>query len=228
MSVAENLNAIDKTISKICKKRSYDKHDVELVAVSKRQPLDKIKALLDSGHLTFGENIIQDAIQTWEKSGFIDQYPDLKLHFIGSLQTNKAEDAVLLFDVIETVDRPKLVDAIVKASEKHEKSVECYIQVNTGDEPQKSGVLPADLDDLVKYAKNTNLNVTGLMCIPPQNEPSALHFAFLKTLAERHGLKNISMGMSDDFEKAINLGATHIRIGTAIFGERSSEASSER
>ncbi len=221
MSVETNLNAINFKIKESCRKASKNMENVTLVAVSKRQPIERIEQAIEAGHRVFGENIIQDAQTTWEQSGIKDKNKDIKLHFIGSLQKNKVKDTVKLFDCIETIDRPKLVDAIVKEAEKQNKDIECFIQVNTGEEDQKSGISPSELPRLLKYAKEKGLNISGLMCLPPLNEPSALHFAFLKELAEIHNIKNLSMGMSNDFEKAIPLNASHIRVGTAIFGERS-------
>lgn len=192
--------------------------DAALVAVSKVQPDDRIEAALASGHRLFGENRVQEAKTRW--TGRRTKFPDLQLRLIGPLQTNKALDAVSLFDVIETLDRPKLVRAIASAAEKTGRSPELLIQVNTGEEPQKSGVLPAGLEDLLSAAKQAELNVTGLMCIPPADEPAGPHFALLAKLAGRHNLSDLSMGMSADFETAIKFGATHVRVGSALFGAR--------
>lgn len=144
----------------------------------------------------------------------------MKLHFIGPLQTNKVKEAVTLFDCIETIDRKKLVDRLADEIKKQEKNLSCFIQINTGEEEQKSGILPSELPEFLQYCRDKGLNIQGLMCIPPVDEPSALHFAFLQKLARENGLEQLSMGMSSDFEKAVPLGATYIRVGTALFGER--------
>ncbi|MGB1077127.1 MAG: YggS family pyridoxal phosphate-dependent enzyme [Bdellovibrionales bacterium] len=222
MSIAKNIEGIEYKINKACRQWKLNPEHVNLIAVSKKQPIERIKEALEDGHRLFGENIVQDAIQTWEKSGLKDRYKGVRLHLIGALQTNKVKDAVSLFDVIETVDRPKLVDALVKEIKQQNKQIECFVQVNTGEEPQKSGVVPSQLASLLEYAEDQGLKISGLMCIPPVNEPSGLHFAFLKKLAQIHKIENLSMGMSDDFEKSVPLGATHIRVGTSIFGERTS------
>lgn len=221
MSVEQNLKDISLQIEKSCKRFQRNTADVTLVAVSKRQPIERIKESLSLGQRCFGENIIQDAQKTWLDSGLQEEYNDIDLRLIGSLQTNKAKDAVALFDCIETIDRPKLVDALQKEEISQGKTLEHFIQVNTGDEDQKSGVSVSDLPALLDYCKGLNFKISGLMCIPPVNEPSALHFAFLKLLAQRHNIANLSMGMSNDFEKAIHLNATHIRVGSALFGQRS-------
>lgn len=189
------------------------------MAVSKKQPDERIEAALDAGQRVFGENRVQEAQGRWTARRNID---DLKLHLIGPLQTNKAEDAVLLFDVIETLDREKLLKALIKAiSKTGAKPPDLMIQVNTGDEPQKAGVSVDGLPELLSAARaQWPGNVTGLMCIPPVEEPAGPHFALLKKLADRHGLRNVSMGMSADFPLAVSLGATHVRVGSALFGAR--------
>lgn len=189
-----------------------------LVAVSKTQPADKIEKLLAAGHRTFGENRVQEAGEKYP--ALREKYPDLELHFIGHLQTNKAKDAVRLFDVIETIDRPELAEALKQEMDKQNRNLPCFIQVNTGDEEQKGGVAVKDLMALVAKCKELKLNVTGLMCIPPVNDIPDLHFALLHKLSTELGLKNLSMGMSADFEAALKYGATHVRVGTALFGER--------
>jgi PLP dependent protein len=216
--IDENFTHIKKRISNAAQIYGRMLDNIQLVAVSKIQPKDKILAALDTGHRVFGENRVQDAQLTWED--LKTKYPDIVLHLIGPLQTNKVKDAVALFDVIETVDRVSLADALAKEMNKQKKFLPCFIQVNTGEEPQKSGVMPANLPSLLSHCLAIKLNVMGLMCIPPEHEPSALHFAFLSKLAKRYGLKNLSMGMSGDFEKAIPLGATHVRVGIALFGAR--------
>ena len=184
-----------------------------LVAVSKRQPEDKLEAALAAGQRVFGENRVQEAQAHWAARR--------ELHLIGPLQTNKADEAVALFDVIETVDRPKLARALAKSIGKLGRTPRLLIQVNTGEEPQKAGVAPDELADLLALAREEcGLEISGLMCIPPAEEPAAPHFALLKRLAARHGLATVSMGMSGDFELAARLGATHVRVGTGFFGAR--------
>lgn len=190
-----------------------------LVAVSKRQPDDRIDAALVAGHRLFGENRVQEAQQRWTERR--RQYPDLTLHLIGPLQTNKAAEAVALFDVIEVVDRPKLALALAREMTRQDRHLGCYIQVNTGEEPQKSGILPAETDEFIRFCKEEcGLDIQGLMCIPPQSEEPAMHFALLRGIAERNGLAGLSMGMSGDFEEAVGFGATSVRVGSAIFGAR--------
>ena len=190
-----------------------------LVAVSKRQPDDRIDAALVAGHRLFGENRVQEAQQRWTERR--RQYPDLTLHLIGPLQTNKAAEAVALFDVIEIVDRPKLALALAREMTRQDRHLGCYIQVNTGEEPQKSGILPAETDEFIRFCKEEcGLDIQGLMCIPPQSEEPAMHFALLRGIAERNGLAGLSMGMSGDFEEAVGFGATSVRVGSAIFGAR--------
>lgn len=191
---------------------------VELVAVSKVQPDERIKAVLAAGHRVFGENRVQEAQKRWE--GRRADYPDLQLHLVGPLQTNKVEAALGLFDVIETLDRPKLARALAKGQEKTGRTPTLLVQVNTGDEPQKAGISIAKLPALLDEAEALGLNVRGLMCIPPVEEPAGAHFALLAKLARRHELPLISMGMSADFEIAIKFGATHVRVGSALFGDR--------
>jgi len=219
--IQKNLQDVHAKIHKACirnKEVIRDKEEVNLIAVSKRQTPTKIQEMLDSGQRLFGENRIQEAQEHW--NDLRDKYSDLQLHLIGPLQTNKAKEAVALFDVIQSVDRPKLVHALAKEMTKQDKNIPCLVQVNTGEEPQKSGILPHELEAFLTLCHDEGLNIIGLMCIPPQNEPPALHFAFLKKLADQHGLKELSMGMSSDFEQAIPLGATYIRVGTALFGKR--------
>ena len=194
---------------------------VSLVAVSKRQPDERIDAALAAGQRVFGENRVQEAQDRWVPRR--NQHTDLKLHLIGPLQTNKAADAVAIFDVIEVVDRPKLAKVLGNEMIRQNRQLECYIQVNTGKEVQKSGIAPEDADDFIAYCcDEAGLNITGLMCIPPIDEEAAMHFALLQTIAKRNHLSILSMGMSDDFEEAIAFGATAVRIGSAIFGARDS------
>lgn len=195
---------------------------VTLVAASKRQPEDRINAALQAGHRVFGENRVQEAQERWSERR--DIVPDLELRLIGPLQTNKAEDAVQLFDVIETLDREKLLKALIKAVAKTGTNApDLLIQVNTGDEPQKGGVSVDDLSDLIEKTRETwPGKLVGLMCIPPADEPAGPHFALLKKLADAHHLPEVSMGMSGDYALAARLGATHVRVGTAFFGARDS------
>lgn len=189
-----------------------------LIAVSKQQDNAALDDALATGLRVFGENRVQEAYEHWAHRRA--QFPDLELHLIGPLQSNKAKEAVTLFDVIHTIDRVSIIDALSHEMQKQQKNLPCFIQVNTGDEPQKAGVSPADLPALLSHARAKNLNIIGLMCIPPVNDAAGIHFTFLKKLAVRHGLSRLSMGMSDDFETAIKCGSTHIRVGSALFGAR--------
>lgn len=191
---------------------------VRLIAVSKLQPEDRIRAVIEQGHHIFGENRVQEAEQRWPR--FRERFPDLELHLVGPLQTNKTRQAMMLFNSIHSVDRLRLVRRIAGQAQKIGSCPEIFIQVNTGEEPQKSGVLPDQVDNLVSEARALDLPVEGLMCLPPIEEEPALHFALLSNIAQRNGLSGLSMGMSADFETAIHLGATHVRIGTAVFGRR--------
>jgi len=193
----------------------------QLIAVSKVQPDERVRAVLEQGHRVFGENRVQEAQSRWAPR--CDRHADLILHLIGPLQTNKAADAVALFDVIEVVDRPKLAKALGDEMIRQNRRLECYIQVNTGKEAQKSGIAPEAADDFIAFCRSeAGLNITGLMCIPPIDEEAAMHFALLQTIAKRNDLFTLSMGMSDDFEEAIAFGATAVRIGSAVFGARNS------
>jgi hypothetical protein len=220
-SISANIAALREKIARACEEAGRDPQGVNLVAVSKLQPPDCIAAGLEAGHRLFGENRVQEAKARWADSRA--QYPGLKLHLIGPLQTNKAREAVALFDCIETVDRPALGDALSKEMAKQNRNLPCFIQVNTGEEAQKGGVAPDGFPDLLDHCRKAGLEIRGLMCIPPLDDPPAPHFALLKKLAQRHGLPDLSMGMSADYEAAIALGATYIRIGTALFGERSAD-----
>ena len=190
----------------------------KLIAVSKVQPNDRIETVLDQGHRIFGENRIQEAQSKWPD--FKEKYEDIELHIIGPLQSNKTRAAMELADCIHTLDRSKLAKNMARLAQDLGKCPELFVQVNTGDEPQKSGVLPKETELFVKECLIMDLPVKGLMCIPPVNEEASLHFALLKKISENCGLSQLSMGMSGDFEKAISFGATHIRVGSAIFGER--------
>ena len=191
---------------------------VNLIAVSKVQPNARVEAVLTQGHRCFGENRVQEAAGKWP--AFRETFPDIDLHLIGPLQTNKARQAFELFQSIHTVDRPKLAKTCARLAQETGACPELFIQINTGEEPQKAGVMPEAADAFVKSCRALDLTIAGLMCIPPIDEEPALHFALLAKIAERNGLAGLSMGMSSDFEKAIALGATHVRVGSAIFGER--------
>jgi len=191
---------------------------VSLIAVSKVQPNARVEAVLNEGHRVFGENKVQEAAGKWPE--FRTQFDGVQLHLIGPLQTNKARQAMELADSIHTLDRPKLATTLARLAQEMGKCPELFIQVNTGEEDQKAGILPADADGFIAECKALDLPVRGLMCIPPVDEEAALHFALLAKIAARNGLSGLSMGMSSDFEKAIALGATHVRVGSAIFGDR--------
>jgi hypothetical protein len=193
--------------------------EVTLIAVSKTHGADRVRELLAAGHRVFAENRVQEAEEKYP--ALKQEFTDLELHLIGPLQTNKARDAVALFDVIQSLDRERLAGALAKEMTRLGRRPECYVQVNTGEEPQKAGIAPADLDAFVASCKDTHkLPVVGLMCIPPVDEEPALHFALLAKMAARLGLAKVSMGMSADYETAVRLGATHVRVGTALFGTR--------
>jgi pyridoxal phosphate enzyme (YggS family) len=191
---------------------------VSLVAVSKMQPNARVESVLNDGWRVFGENRVQEAAEKWPD--FKERYKDIELHLLGPLQTNKARQAIELFDVIHSIDRPKIAKAIARLSDEIGKCPDLFLQVNTGEEPQKAGVLPSEIDSFVQECRDLGLPVIGLMCIPPVDEEASLHFALLAKLAKRNGLAGLSMGMSGDFEKAIAQGATHVRVGSAIFGDR--------
>jgi pyridoxal phosphate enzyme, YggS family len=191
---------------------------VTLIAVSKVQPNERVEAVLMEGQRVFGENKVQEAAGKWP--AFKERFEGVELHLIGPLQTNKARQAMELFDVIHTVDRPKLAKTIARLSEELGHCPRLFVQVNTGEEPQKAGVMPAEADEFIKECRDLGLVIEGLMCIPPAEEEPSLHFALLRKIAERNGIAGLSMGMSGDFETAIAQGATHVRVGSAIFGER--------
>jgi pyridoxal phosphate enzyme (YggS family) len=217
--VAARLAAVSARMDEVAQAAGRDRAAVTLVAVSKTHPAERIAAAISAGHRVFGENRVQEA--TAKYPGLKESWPDLALHLIGPLQTNKARDAVRLFDVIESLDRPKLARALAKEMAREGRRPTCFVQVNTGEEPQKTGVLPAEADDLIALARDElDLPVEGLMCIPPMDEEPALHFALLREIAKRNDLPLLSMGMTADFETAIRFGATHVRIGTAVFGAR--------
>ncbi|MEX0327507.1 MAG: YggS family pyridoxal phosphate-dependent enzyme [Ruegeria sp.] len=191
---------------------------VKLIAVSKVQPNERVEAVLEQGHRCFGENRVQEASGKWP--AFRQRYPDVELHLIGPLQTNKARQAMDLCDAIHSVDRPKLAKTLARLAQEMGSCPDLFIQVNTGEEVQKAGILPKDADAFIAECRVLDLPIQGLMCIPPVEEEPALHFALLAKISERNGLTGLSMGMSSDFESAIALGATHVRVGSAIFGDR--------
>ena len=217
--VAGNLDEIQSKIAVAAERIGRKASAVTLVAVSKVQPIERIEAACAAGHRVFGENRIQEAMGRWP--ALRETFPDIYLHLIGPLQTNKVADAVKLFDVIETLDRPKLAAALSREFDRQGVSKPCYVQINTGEEPQKAGIPPLEADAFIRNCRDEHgLVVAGLMCIPPQDEEPALHFALLREIALRNDVDCLSMGMSGDFETAIELGATHVRVGTAIFGTR--------
>jgi pyridoxal phosphate enzyme (YggS family) len=217
--VAGNLAAVRARIAAAAAEAERDPAEVTLIAVGKVQPVERVEAALAAGQRVFGENRVQEAQGKWP--ALRARYPDVELHLIGPLQSNKTREAVALFDVIQTVDRPKLAAELAKEMARQGRRPDCYVQVNTGEEPQKAGVLPADADAFIETCRvEHGLPLVGLMCIPPADEDPTLHFALLRELAKRHGLTRLSMGMSGDYEEAVRLGATHVRVGTAIFGAR--------
>ena len=191
---------------------------VQLIAVSKVQPLERVVAVLEAGHRLFGENYVQEAGAKWPD--LRAQFSGVSVHMIGPLQTNKAKVAVDLFDAIHSVDRPSLAEKLARLAQERGRCPELFVQVNTGEEPQKAGILPGDLDPFIASARAMDLTLSGLMCIPPEGEDPAPHFAMLAAMAAQNGLAGLSMGMSSDFELAIAHGATHVRVGSAIFGAR--------
>ena len=213
MDISNNINKIQSIISRSAQPSAT------LIAISKQQPEAKLKAALQAGQRVFGENRLQEAKEHWQEAR--KNYDYLELHFVGHLQSKKAAQAVEFFDVIHSVDRPSLAIALSKAMQKSDKRPDCFIQVNSGEEDQKSGISPQEAPDFIKRCREEwNLPVIGLMCLPPQGLNPVPHFAFLKKLADEHELAHLSMGMSSDWELALRMGATHIRVGSAIFGER--------
>ena len=207
--------------------RAYSRAEgaVELIAVSKVQPNERVLAVLNQGHRVFGENRVQEAEGKWPE--FKSDFPDAKLHLLGPLQTNKARAALQLFDCIHTLDRPKLVSTLARLTQELGHCPPLFAQVNTGLEEQKAGITPDAVDGFAADCRALDLPLAGLMCIPPVDEEASMHFALLAKLAKRNGLDQLSMGMSEDFAKAISFGATHVRVGSAIFGARVSPASAE-
>ena len=214
MGLAEIEARIEKEVARVGRAPG----SVSLIAVSKVQPNERVKAVLEQGHRVFGENKVQEAAGKWPQ--FRECFEGVELHLIGPLQTNKARQAMELFDVIQTLDRPKLAKTFARLRDELGHCPPLYVQVNTGEEPQKAGVLPADADAFVAECRALELPVVGLMCLPPFDEEPSLHFALLAKIAARNGLSELSMGMSGDFESAIAQGATSVRVGSAIFGER--------
>lgn len=213
-----SLDDIKTRIAKACKDAGRPEEAVSLIAVSKVQPNERVAAVLADGHRTFGENRVQEAAGKWPE--FRETFQDIDLHLIGPLQTNKARQAFELFQSIHSVDRPKLAKTIARLAQEEGHCPRLFIQVNTGEEAQKAGIAPKETDAFVAECRAMDLPLEGLMCIPPVNEEPSLHFALLAKIAERNGLTGLSMGMSSDFESAIALGATHVRVGSAIFGAR--------
>lgn len=217
-SAVSNLAEVKATIARAAADARRPAGSVTLVAVSKTFEAEDIRPVLDAGHRVFGENRVQEAEGKWP--ALRDAFPETELHLIGPLQSNKAKDAVALFDVIETVDRPRIAEALAAEMDKQGRRPACLIQINTGEEPQKAGIAPKDADAFIQTCRDLGLPVAGLMCIPPVDEEPAMHFAFLREIARRNGLETLSMGMSADFPSAIHYGATHVRVGSAIFGHR--------
>lgn len=218
-SVVARLAEVRERITRAARDCGRDPGSVTLVCVSKTFEADAILPALEAGERVFGENRVQEAQGKWP--ALRERFPDLDLHLIGPLQSNKAEDAVALFDTIETVDRPKIAAALAKAIEKLGRHPRLYVQVNTGAEPQKAGVLPEEADAFIASCREEHgLTISGLMCIPPVDDQASPHFALLAKIAARNGIAHLSMGMSADFELGIQLGATHVRVGSAIFGAR--------
>jgi pyridoxal phosphate enzyme (YggS family) len=213
------LAAVEQEIARACKEARRDRASVTLVAVSKTFDAAAITPVIEAGARVFGENRVQEAKAKWP--GLMSAYPGIALHLIGPLQSNKAKEAVALFDAIHSVDRPSICEALAKEINSQNKVLELFVQLNTGEEPQKAGVAPGEADAFIANCREKyGLQISGLMCIPPVNEAPAPHFALTAKIAARNGLKNLSMGMSADFAIAIQFGATHVRVGSAIFGHR--------
>jgi PLP dependent protein len=213
------LATVEHDIARACKEARRDRASVTLIAVSKTFAADAIAPVIEAGQRVFGENRVQEAKAKWP--GLMSAYPGIALHLIGPLQSNKAKEAVALFDAIHSVDRPSICEALAKEIKSQNRRPELFVQLNTGEEPQKAGVAPADADAFIAGCRDKyGLQISGLMCIPPVNEAPASHFALTAKIAARNGLKNLSMGMSADFAVAIQFGATHVRVGSAIFGAR--------
>jgi pyridoxal phosphate enzyme (YggS family) len=213
------LVSVEAEIARACKDARRERSSVTLIAVSKTFAADAIVPVIESGQRVFGENRVQEARAKWP--ALISAYPDLKLHLIGPLQSNKAKEAVALFDAIHSVDRTSICQALAKEIKSQDRHPQLFVQINTGEEPQKAGVAPGEADAFIAACRDVHgLSISGLMCIPPVNEAPAPHFALTAKIAARNGLSNLSMGMSADYPVAIQFGATHIRVGSAIFGHR--------
>ena len=212
------LKDVEARIARACRPARRSPDEITLIAVSKTKPAAAIMPLLDQGHRVFGENRVQEAQGKWP--ALRERYADIELHLVGQLQSNKADDAVALFDCIHSLDRPSLLKALAKAMDKVGKRVPCFIQVNVGEEEQKGGCAISDVPALLAEARAAGIPVAGLMCVPPAEIEPAPFFALLAKLAAENGLDGLSMGMSGDFETAVMLGATHVRVGTALFGDR--------
>jgi len=213
------LATVEQEIARACKEARRDRTSVTLIAVSKTFDAETIVPVIDAGARVFGENRVQEAKAKWP--GLMSAYPGIALHLIGPLQSNKAKEAVALFDAIHSVDRPSICEALAKEISSQKRRPQLFVQLNTGEEPQKAGVAPGEADGFIASCRDKyGLEISGLMCIPPLNDAPAPHFALTAKIAARNGLKNLSMGMSADFAIAIAFGATHIRVGSAIFGQR--------
>ncbi len=215
------MTGLSEIVSRIHKAEDHASRangSTKLIAVSKMQPAERVLAVLEEGHRLFGENRVQEAAGKWPE--WCETYPDVQLHLIGPLQTNKTRQAMELFQAIHSVDRPKLANTLARLAQELGQCPTLFVQVNTGEEPQKAGIMPVEADAFIADCRDKDLPIVGLMCIPPAEEEPALHFALLTKIAQRNGLSELSMGMSGDFETAIAQGATYVRIGSAIFGER--------
>ncbi|MBC7985158.1 MAG: YggS family pyridoxal phosphate-dependent enzyme [Sphingomonadaceae bacterium] len=219
-SAGERLDTVKARIARAAAKAGRGPGEVTLIAVSKTQGPEAIRPLIEAGQRGFGENRVQEATEKWPP--LRAAFPAIRLHLVGRLQSNKAEEAVALFDAIHSVDRPSLVDALARAIEKSGRAPELFVQVNIGDEPQKGGCAIGALPDLLAGAEEAGLAIAGLMCLPPAETEPAPYFALLAKLARRHGVAGLSMGMSGDYESAVMIDATHVRVGTALFGARES------
>jgi PLP dependent protein len=217
-NTAARLDEVRSNIAKMCKPARREPADITLIAVSKTHPAERIVPLIEAGQRAFGENRVQEAAAKWPQ--LREAYPDIELHLIGQLQSNKAEEAVALFDCIHSLDRPSLLAALAKAMDKAGRQVPCFVQVNIGDEPQKGGCALTDLPAFLDEVRASGIPLAGLMCIPPADTEAAPFFALLAKLAADNGLAGLSMGMSGDYETAVMLGATHVRVGSALLGAR--------
>lgn len=217
-NTASRLDEVRERIAQVCKPARREPVDITLIAVSKTHPAERIVPLIEAGQRVFGENRVQEAQGKWPQ--LREAHPDIELHLIGQLQSNKAEEAAQLFDCIHSLDRPSLLTALTKAMDKTGKRVPCFVQVNIGDEPQKGGCPISELPEFLDQVRLSGIPLAGLMCIPPADTEAAPFFALLAKLAADHGLQGLSMGMSGDYETAVMLGATHVRVGSALFGAR--------